>query len=112
MSKFLSLFAAVLLLTSCGTTRWTHPNLSQSKFDLDVNTCRYQSQIANQQLPNQETYQQSVQRNIAMAQLDPAARGAAMTSMGASQFGNALGSAINASAIFEQCMFQAGYRKQ
>ncbi len=112
MSKLLSLFAAVLLLTGCGTTRWTHPNLSQSKFDLDVNTCRYQSQIATQQLPNQETYQQSVQRNIAMAQLDPAARGAAMTSMGASQFGNALGSAINASAIFEQCMFQAGYRKQ
>ncbi len=106
------IFVLSSLLASCGSTRWTHPNLTQSKFDMDVNNCRYQSQMASQQQPIQETYQQSMQRNIAMAQLDPAARGAAMTAIGANQFGNALGAAMNSNVIFEQCMHQAGYRKQ
>ncbi|MFY9128280.1 MAG: hypothetical protein WAO82_06310 [Limnohabitans sp.] len=101
-----------LMLFGCGTTRWTHPNLSQSKFDMDVNNCRYQSQMATQQQPRQETYQQSMQRNIALAQMDPATRGAAMTHEGAQGLGNAIGSIFNAAAIFDQCMYQAGYRKQ
>jgi hypothetical protein len=79
---------------------------------MDVNNCRYQSQMATQQQPRQETYEQSLQRGIALAQLDPAARGAAMTHSGANQLGNALGSVINAAEIFDQCMYQAGYRKQ
>ena len=54
----------------------------------------------------------ALQEGITLAQLDPASRGAAMTYSGANQFGNALGSVINAAAIFDQCMYQAGYRKQ
>jgi hypothetical protein len=106
------IFVLSSLLASCGSTRWTHPNLTQSKFDMDVNNCRYQSQMATQQQPIQETYQQSMQRNIAMAQMDPASRGAAMTSQGAKGLGDALGSVISAAAVFDQCMYQAGYRKQ
>jgi hypothetical protein len=79
---------------------------------MDVNNCRYQSQMATQHEPIQETYQQSMQRNIAMAQMSPASRGAAMTYQGAKGLGDSLGSAINANAIFEQCMYRAGYRKQ
>ena len=110
--KLFVIFVLSSMLASCGSTRWTHPNLTQSKFDMDVNSCRYQSQMATQQQPRQETYQQSMQRNIALAQMDPATRGAAMTSEGAQGFGNAVGSILNAAAIFDQCMYQAGYRKQ
>ena len=110
--KLFVIFVLSSMLASCGSTRWTHTNLTQSKFDMDVNNCRYQSQMATQQQPRQETYQQSMQRNIALAQMDPATRGAAMTSEGAQGFGNAVGSILNAAAIFDQCMYQAGYRKQ
>ena len=101
-----------LLLSSCGSTRWTHPNLTQSKFDVDVSTCRYQAQAATYQQPRQETYEQSLQRGIAMAQMDPAARANLGIQNSANQLGNSIGAALNASAIFDQCMFQAGYRKQ
>ncbi len=109
--KLFVIFVFSSLLASCGSTRWTHPNLTQSKFDMDVNNCRYQSQMATQQ-PRQETYEQSLQRGIALSQMTPSQAGAAMTYSGANQFGNALGSVINAAAIFDQCMYQAGYRKQ
>lgn len=79
---------------------------------MDVNTCRYQAQAATYQQPRQETYEQSMQRSIAIAQMDPGAAARLNLQTGASQLGNSIGAALNASAIFDQCMFQAGYRKQ
>lgn len=101
-----------LMLFGCGTTRWTHPNLSQSKFDMDVNICRHQAQVATYQPPRQETYEQSMQRSIALAQMSPGAAAQANLHSSANQMGNAIGAMINASAIFDQCMYQAGYSKQ
>ena len=79
---------------------------------MDVNICRYQAQAATYQQPRQETYEQSLQRGIAMAQMEPAARAHLGIQNGASQMGSAIGAMLNASAIFDQCMFQAGYRKE
>jgi hypothetical protein len=112
ISKLIAFLIFVLMLTGCGSTSWTHPNLTQSKFDMDVNACRYQSQMATYQQPRQESYEQMMQRNIALAQMDPGAAARVNLQTGANHFGNALGSAINAAAIFDQCMYQAGYRKQ
>ena len=106
------IFVLSSLLASCGSTRWTHPNLTQSKFDMDVNNCRYQSQMATQHQPRQETYEQSVQRGIALAQMSPSAAAQANLYAGGNQLGNAIGSIVNDSRIFDQCMYQAGYRKQ
>ena len=119
--KLFVIFVFSSLLASCGSTRWTHPNLTQSKFDMDVNNCRYQSQMATQQQPRQETYEQSLQRGIALAQLDPAARGAAMTYSGARGLGGAIAGAMGVQdpqtqrymqLMFNQCMFGLGYQLQ
>ena len=106
------IFVLSSMLASCGSTRWTHPNLTQSKFDMDVNNCRYQSQIATYQPPRQESYEQSLQRSIAIAQMDPGAAARLNLQTGANELSRSIGAALNASATFDQCMFQAGYRKQ
>lgn len=110
--RLLVIFVLSSMLAGCGSTRWTHPNLTQSKFDMDVNICRHQAQVATYQPPRQETYEQSMQRSIAIAQMDPGAAARLNLQTGANQLGNSIGAAINASAIFDQCMYQAGYRKQ
>ena len=106
------IFVLSSMLASCGSTRWSHPNLTQSKFDMDVNNCRYQSQMATQQQPRQETYEQSMQRSIALAQMSPGAAAQANLHSGANQMGNAIGAIVNEARIFEMCMFRAGYSKQ
>ena len=126
--KFLLFFPVMLTitLTSFAQSTWINPSVTQERFNLQVQTCQNNAQlaIARQQAPQLSPEQQrinSLNEAIALAQLSPAERGAAMTYSGARGLGGAIAGALGVQdpqtqrymqLMFNQCMFGLGYQLQ
>jgi hypothetical protein len=126
--KFLLFFPVMLTitLTSFAQSTWINPSVTQERFNLHVQTCQNNAQlaIARQQAPQLSPEQQrinSLNEAIALAQLSPAERGAAMTYSGARGLGGAIAGALGVQdpqtqrymqLMFNQCMFGLGYQLQ
>jgi hypothetical protein len=107
-------------------TTWFHQSATQEVFNLHVQTCQNNAQlaIARQQAPQLSPEQQRINtlnEAIALAQLSPAERGAAMTYSGARGLGGAIAGALGVQdpqtqrymqLMFNQCMFGLGYQLQ
>ena len=126
--KFLLFFPVMLTitLTSFAQSTWINPSVTQERFNLHVQACQNNAQlaIARQQAPQLSPEQQrinSLNEAIALAQLSPAERGAAMTYSGARGLGGAIAGALSVQdpqtqrymqLMFNQCMFGLGYQLQ
>jgi len=125
MKKYLLLtvFATFSILSHAQST-WLHQSATQEVFNLHVQTCQNNAQlaIARQQAPQLSPEQQRINtlnEAIALAQLSPAERGAAMTYGGARGLGGAIAGALGVQdpqtqrymqLTFNQCMFGFGYQ--
>jgi len=127
MKKYFLLVAcATFSILSHAQSTWINPGVTQERFNLHVQSCQNNAQlaIARQQAPQLSPEQQRINtlnEAIALAQLDPAARGAAMTYSGARGLGGAIAGALgvqdpqvqrNMQLVFNQCMFGLGYLLQ
>ena len=125
MKKYLLLVVcATFSILSHAQSTWINPGVTQERFNLHVQSCQNNAQlaIARQQPPQLSPEQQrlnTLNEAIALAQLDPAARGAAMTYSGARGLGGAIAGAMGVQdpqtqrytqLLFNQCMFGFGYQ--
>jgi hypothetical protein len=100
MKKYFLLVAcATFSILSHAQSTWINPGVTQERFNLHVQSCQNNAQlaIARQQPPQLSPEQQRINtlnEAIALAQLDPAARGAAMTYSGARGLGGAIAGAM------------------
>jgi hypothetical protein len=123
---FLLTICATFSILSHAQTTWFHQSATQEVFNLHVQTCQNNAQlaIARQQAPQLSPEQQRINtlnEAIALAQLSPAERGAAMTYSGARGLGGAIAGALGVQdpqtqrymqLMFNQCMFGLGYQLQ
>lgn len=123
---FLLTICAAFSSLSHAQTTWFHQSATQEVFNLHVQTCQNNAQIAiaRQQAPQLSPEQQRINtlnEAIALAQLSPAERGAAMTYGGARGLGGAIAGALGVQdpqvqrymqLMFNQCMFGLGYQQK
>ena len=123
---FLLTICATFSILSNAQSTWFHQSATQEVFNLHVQTCQNNAQlaIARQQAPQLSPEQQRINtlnEAIALAQLSPGERGAAMTYSGARGLGGAIAGALgvqdpqvqrNMQLMFNQCMFGLGYQLQ
>ena len=127
MKKYLLLVVcATFSILSHAQSTWINPGVTQERFNLHVQACQNNAQlaIARQQAPQLSPEQQrinSLNEAIALAQLSPAERGAAMTYSGARGLGGAIAGALGVQdpqtqrymqLMFNQSMFGLGYQSQ
>ena len=123
---FLLVVCTTFSILSHAQSTWINPGVTQERFNLHVQACQNNAQlaIARQQAPQLSAEQQRISalnEGIALAQLSPAQRGAAMTYGGAKGLGDAIAGAFGVQdpqvqrytqMMFNQCMFGLGYQLQ
>ena len=127
MKKYYLLVAcATFSILSHAQSTWINPGVTQERFNLHVQACQNNAQlaIARQQAPQLSSEQQRINalnEAIALAQLSPGAAAQAGLQASVGQLGRGIAGAINIQdpqtqrymqLMFNQCMFGLGYQLQ
>jgi len=127
MKKYFLLVAcATFSILSHAQSTWINPGVTQERFNLHVQACQNNAQlaIARQQAPQLSSEQQRINalnEAIALAQLSPGAAAQAGLQASVGQLGRGIAGAINIQdpqtqrymqLMFNQCMFGLGYQLQ
>ena len=118
------LVCATLSILSHAQSTWINPSVTQERFNLHVQACQNNAQLAiarqqAQQLSPEQQRINALNEAIALAQLSPGAAAQAGLQASVGQLGRGIAGAMNIQdtqrymqLMFNQCMFGLGYQLQ
>ena len=121
---FLLAVCATFSILSHAQPTWINPSVTQERFNLHVQACQNNAQLAiarqqAQQLSPEQQRINALNEAIALAQLSPGAAAQAGLQASVGQLGRGIAGAMNIQdtqrymqLMFNQCMFGLGYQLQ